>query len=47
MNIEACEKSSGKKEQITIENDKGRLSSEDIERMVQEPHNIITTRKRL
>ena len=36
MNIEACEKSSGKKEQITIENDKGRLSSEDIERMVQE-----------
>ena len=36
MNIEACEKSSGNKEQITIENDKGRLSSEDIDRMVKE-----------
>tara|TARA_Y100000817_G_C16855850_1_gene543965 strand:+ start:733 stop:2646 length:1914 start_codon:yes stop_codon:yes gene_type:complete len=36
MNIEACEKGSGKKEQITIKNDKGRLTSDDIERMVQE-----------
>ena len=36
MNIEAHDKGSGKKEQITITNDKGRLSSEDIERMVQE-----------
>ena len=36
MNIEACEKGTGKKEQITITNDKGRLSKEDIEKMVQE-----------
>jgi L1 cell adhesion molecule like protein len=36
MNIEACEKSTGKKEQITISNDKGRLSQEDIEKMVKE-----------
>jgi len=36
LNIEASEKSTGKKESITITNDKGRLSSEDIERMVQE-----------
>ena len=36
MNIEACEKGSGKKEQITIKNDKGRLSAEDIEKMVAE-----------
>ena len=36
MNIEASEKSSGKKENITITNDKGRLSAEDIEKMVQD-----------
>ncbi len=36
LNIEACEKSSGKKEKITITNDKGRLSSDDIDRMVKE-----------
>jgi len=36
MNIEACDKGSGKKEAITITNEKGRLSSDDIERMVQE-----------
>lgn len=36
MNIEACEKGSGKKESITITNDKGRLSNEDIEKMVKE-----------
>ncbi len=36
MNIEACDKGSGKKEQITITNDKGRLTSDDIDRMVQE-----------
>jgi len=34
MNIEALEKSSGKKENITIQNDKGRLSKKDIEEMV-------------
>jgi len=36
MNIEACEKGTGKKESITITNDKGRLSAEDIEKMVKE-----------
>jgi len=36
MNIEACEKGTGKKEHITISNDKGRLTAEDIEKMVQE-----------
>ncbi len=36
MNIEACEKGTGKKESITITNDKGRLTSEDIEKMIQE-----------
>jgi len=36
MNIEAKDKGSGKVQNITIKNDKGRLSQEDIERMVQE-----------
>ena len=36
MNIEATEKGSGKSEKITISNDKGRLTKEDIERMVSE-----------
>ena len=34
MNIEALEKSSGNKEKITIKNDKGRLSKQDIEEMI-------------
>ena len=36
MNVQAAEKSSGKSEKITITNDKGRLSKDDIERMVEE-----------
>jgi L1 cell adhesion molecule like protein len=36
LNISAAEKSTGKSNKITITNDKGRLSKEDIERMVQE-----------
>ena len=36
MNIEACDKGSGKKQNLTIKNDKGRLSSEEIEKMVSE-----------
>ena len=36
MNIEAVEKGSGKKETITITNDKGRLSSEEIEEMIEQ-----------
>ena len=36
LNVSALEKSTGKEMKITITNDKGRLSQEDIERMVQE-----------
>ena len=36
LNVSATEKSSGKSNKITIKNDKGRLSAEDIERMVNE-----------
>merc|ERR1739846_159960 len=36
LNVSALEKSTGKENKITITNDKGRLSREEIERMVQE-----------
>ena len=36
LSVSAVEKGTGKKSNITIENDKGRLSKEDIERMVQD-----------
>ena len=36
LNVSASEKSTGKMQKITITNDKGRLSKDDIERMVQE-----------
>jgi len=36
LNVSAAEKSSGKSHKITITNDKGRLSKEEIERMVAE-----------
>ncbi|KAM8854022.1 LOW QUALITY PROTEIN: heat shock protein family A (Hsp70) member 8b [Synchiropus picturatus] len=36
MNVTAADKSTGKENKITITNDKGRLSKEDIERMVNE-----------
>jgi len=36
MSVNATDKSSGKTEKITIKNDKGRLSKEDVERMVAE-----------
>merc|ERR1711936_397819 len=36
LNVSACDKSTGKQNKITITNDKGRLSKEDIERMVSE-----------
>merc|ERR1711916_149500 len=32
----ACEKSTGKEQKITITNDKGRMTPEEIERLVQE-----------
>merc|ERR1739849_43013 len=34
LNVSAQDKSSGKQEKITITNDKGRLSKEEIEKMV-------------
>lgn len=36
LNVSAVEKSTGKEKSITINNDKNRLSKEDIEKMVQE-----------
>ena len=36
LNASACDKSTGKQNMITITNDKGRLSKEDIERMVND-----------
>ncbi|TKC46763.1 hypothetical protein EI555_007116 [Monodon monoceros] len=36
LNVSAVDKSTGKENRIAITNDKGRLSKEDIERMVQE-----------
>merc|ERR1719499_628813 len=36
LNVSATEKGSGNTEKITITNDKGRLSQEEIERMVAE-----------
>lgn len=36
LTVTASEKSSGKSENITVTNDKGRLSKEDIEKMVEE-----------
>jgi len=35
LNVGAEEKGTGKQEKITISNDKGRLSAEDIERMAR------------
>merc|ERR1711875_210098 len=36
LQVSACDKSTGKQNKITITNDKGRLSKEEIERMVNE-----------
>ena len=36
LNVTAADKSTGKQNKITITNDKGRLSKEEIERMVNE-----------
>ena len=36
LNVNATEKSSGKSEKITVQNEKGRLSAEDIQKMVDE-----------
>ena len=36
LNVSALEKSSGKSEKITVQNEKGRLSADDIQKMVDE-----------
>merc|ERR1712238_625828 len=36
LNVSACDKSTGKSQKITITNDKGRLSKEEIEKMVND-----------
>jgi len=36
MNVNAADKSTGKSQKITITNNKGRLSKEDIEKLVKE-----------
>merc|ERR1711912_155450 len=36
LNVSACDKATGKAEKITITNDKGRLSKEETEKMVQD-----------
>jgi heat shock protein 1/8 len=36
LTVNACEKSTGKSENITVTNDKGRLSKEDIDKMLEE-----------
>jgi L1 cell adhesion molecule like protein len=36
LNVSACEKSTGKTDNITVTNDKGRLSKEDIDKMLEE-----------
>jgi heat shock protein 1/8 len=36
MNVDAVDKASGKSNKITITNNKGRLSKDDIERLVKE-----------
>uniref|UniRef100_A0A453M9E0 Heat shock protein 70 n=1 Tax=Aegilops tauschii subsp. strangulata TaxID=200361 RepID=A0A453M9E0_AEGTS len=38
LNVSAEDKTTGQKNKITITNDKGRLSKDDIEKMVQEHH---------
>ncbi len=36
LNVNACDKSTGKNSKITIKNDKGRLSKEEIDRMIND-----------
>ena len=47
LSVSAEEKGSGTKEEITIKNDKGRLSQEEIDRMVQEAESFADQDKEL
>ena len=40
LNVTACDKSSGKKQNIVITNDKGRLSKEQVENMIKEAERL-------
>lgn len=40
LNVSAMEKNTGKKQDITIKNDQGRLSKDDIDRMINEAENM-------
>ena len=40
LNVSAVDKSTGRENKITITNDKGRLSKEEIERMVRIPFSL-------
>ena len=42
LNVQACEKSTGKSEKITITNDSNKLSKDDIERMINEAEKFKT-----
>merc|ERR1712174_192159 len=42
LNVSAVEKSTGKEQKITIKNDKGRLSQDEIDRMVDEAERSMT-----
>ncbi len=47
LNVSAVEKSSGKKNNIVIKNEKGRLSQEEIERMVKEAERFAEEDKKI
>jgi L1 cell adhesion molecule like protein len=47
LNVSACDKSTGKQNKITITNDKGRLSKEEIERMVNDAEKYKVRRERV
>ena len=47
LNVGAEDKGTGKSEKITITNDKGRLSQEEIERMVEEAEDLQRRTKKL
>ena len=40
LNVNAADKTTGRSQKITITNDKGRLSKEDIERMVSDAEKV-------
>merc|ERR1712205_33252 len=47
LNVGAEDKASGKSEKITITNDKGRLSQEEIDRMVKEAEDMVEDDKKI